>query len=181
MESESYTKNEISLNNWYVLFVMTGQEDNVRKRLEYSFGSETIKPLLPRRILIERKGGKTYERVRTLFPGYIFIHTPVIDDIYFNIKRIPGVIKLLKDNTYPISVAPHEMQPLLALTKASEIIGLSTCSLTDGRIIVLNGPLKGYEGIIVSVDKRKGRAKVRMNIMGYERLVDLGLNIIGLV
>ncbi|WP_049783334.1 KOW motif-containing protein [Mahella australiensis] len=73
------------------------------------------------------------------------------------------------------------MQPLLALTKASEIIGLSTCSLTDGRIIVLNGPLKGYEGIIVSVDKRKGRAKVRMNIMGYERLVDLGLNIIGLV
>lgn len=180
MVNESYVKDEMSLNNWYVLFVMTGQEDNVRKRLEYNFGSEMIKPLLPRRILIERKGGKIYERVRTLFPGYVFIHTYVIDDVYFDIKRVPGVIKLLMDDTYPISVAPHEMQPLLALTKACEIIGLSTCSLTNGRIIVLDGPLKGYEGIIVSVDKRKGRAKIRMSMMGYERLVDLGLNIIGL-
>lgn len=176
-----HIKKELIPDDWYVLFVLTGEEDRVRKRLEYSFGQEQLRPLVPQRRLKERKRGRVYECVRTVFPGYVFVHTPIIDDVYYDMKYIPGVIKVLKDDKRPVAVEPHEMEPILALTRASEIIDFSTGALIGGCVIILDGPLKGCEGIIVSVDKRKGRAKVKINMMGQERLVDLGLNIIGLM
>jgi len=176
---EAYAYSCEALENWYVLFVMTGQEDNVRQRLEYSFEPAIASPFLPKRMLIERKGGVVYERIRILFPSYLFMHSLNIEDIYMKLKRVPGVIKVIKDDVMPLAVPPYEMEPLIAMTKTCEIIGISTCSLTSKRIVVVEGPLKGQEGIIVAVDKRKGRAKVSMRIMGSEHLVDLGLNIIG--
>ena len=44
----------------------------------------------------------------------------------------------------------------------------------DRRIRVLSGPLKGLEGRIVRVDRRKGRAKVRLEMYEDSFEIDFG-------
>ena len=48
----------------------------------------------------------------------------------------------------------------------------------DQRIVVLEGPLKGLEGLIVKVDMRKRRAKVRLDMCENSFLVDMGFEIL---
>ena len=42
-------------------------------------------------------------------------------------------------------------------------IGFSKVFKKGENVTVIDGPLKGLEGMIIKIDKRKGRAKVRMS------------------
>ena len=46
------------------------------------------------------------------------------------------------------------------------------------RIRVVSGPLQGLEGRIVKVDRRKGRARVRLDIYADAFEIDLGFEIL---
>ena len=46
------------------------------------------------------------------------------------------------------------------------------------RICVVEGPLKGLEGLIIKVDKRKKRAKIKMDFANENLLIDLGFELI---
>ncbi|MCX7031488.1 MAG: KOW motif-containing protein, partial [Spirochaetes bacterium] len=46
------------------------------------------------------------------------------------------------------------------------------------RIRVVSGPLQGLEGSIVKVDRRKGRAKVRLDIYADAFEIDFGFEIL---
>jgi transcriptional antiterminator NusG len=48
----------------------------------------------------------------------------------------------------------------------------------DDRIVVVEGPLKDLEGLIVKVDIRKRRAKIRLDMCENSFLVDLGFEIL---
>ncbi|HTP60018.1 MAG TPA: KOW motif-containing protein, partial [Spirochaetia bacterium] len=46
----------------------------------------------------------------------------------------------------------------------------------DRRIRVVSGPLKGLEGRIVRVDRRKGRARVRLELYQDSFEIDFGFD-----
>lgn len=43
----------------------------------------------------------------------------------------------------------------------------------NDRIVVIEGPLKGMEGNIIKVDRRKQRAKIQLNFHGSTYTLDL--------
>jgi len=45
------------------------------------------------------------------------------------------------------------------------------------RVKIIEGPLKGYEGLIKKIDKRKKRAKVIFSIAGELKSVDLAIEV----
>jgi transcriptional antiterminator NusG len=48
----------------------------------------------------------------------------------------------------------------------------------DARIVVVDGPLAGLEGKIVKVDKRKGRAKIKLDLYDDSFTIDLGFELL---
>jgi transcriptional antiterminator NusG len=48
----------------------------------------------------------------------------------------------------------------------------------NGRISVKEGPLKGYEGKIVHVDKRKRRARVQLDLYKESYHIDFGFELL---
>jgi len=66
----------------------------------------------------------------------------------------------------------------LRFMKGKEIIESSRVLMEGSKIIVTEGPLYGMEGLIQSIDKRKGRAKVRINFIGQPRVVELSVSIL---
>lgn len=153
-------------NKWYALFVATGDEDNVKERLQFRFKNSNLRVLVPKRRMKERKNGKWEYKIRTLFPGYVLLNGYLGTEEYYFLKGIPGIIKLLKANKDILEIEEHEIALLNRLICNSEVIGSSQVYMEGNRVIVVDGPLLGMEGFIDSIDKRKGRAKVMLNLMG---------------
>jgi len=163
------------MNEWHGVFVVTGDEDRVKERVKYRLPDDyTV--IVPKRKLKLRKGGIWRVETKVLFPGYVLINGEINTDVYYRLKNIPNVLKLLKTGTTVAAIDSREMTVLARLICNSEEIGFSNVLLENGRVRVVDGPLFSLEGIILSIDHRKERAKVRLNFLGEERTVDLGVS-----
>lgn len=167
----------IDPNQWYAVFVKTGEENKVKERLEYRFDEE-LNILVPKRKLRERKGGVWSFNIRNLFPGYVLVNGYIDSETYYRFKNIPGLLKLLRAGHDPLRIDPGEMELIARLTFNGDIIGMSEILIENEKIRVVDGPLTSMEGLIESIDRRKGRAKVRMNFMGEERTIELGITVV---
>lgn len=159
---------------WYVLQVMTGKEESLKNHIQ----KQGIKAIVPKKIMRERKNGVWRDVTRNLFPSYVFIHTEMDVEIYYKIKPLPYVIKLLGDGNGPIPIEENEVNLLLRLTKDGDPLGLSEVFVEGTNIVVVSGPLSGFEGKIIKLDARRFRAKVDISFIGERKTVELAVNVI---
>lgn len=165
---------------WYALFVKTGEEEDMRKYLETFLPDINMKILIPKRKLQERRKGKVYEVIRTLLPGYVLVKTEMDVDFYYRLKKLPGLLKILRDESEPLPIPEHEIAVILALTNQGDVIEFSEVYKEGDRIKVARGPMKGLEGIIESYDHRKKRLKIRLEILGQVKKVDIGAEFVNI-
>ncbi len=89
---------------WYVLYVESGKEDEIRKRL-LSQGFEAVVPIENRMI---RSGGKWIRKPYVVFPGYVFVHVTYNWATYYIMSKISGVIRLLGGGKEPEPLTEEE-------------------------------------------------------------------------
>lgn len=167
----------MSKPKWYAVYVATGQEDNVKSRLEYKF-EDSISFYVPKRKMRERKGGIWHDVSHIMFPGYVLAKGHIGTDEYYGFKNIPGLWRLLLSGGELLPIPEGEIEIFRRLMQEGEVIGPSDLQEEGGHVHVVQGPLEGMEGYIVKIDRRKGRAKVKMNFLGEERIVDLSVNLL---
>jgi len=161
---------------WYAIFVRTGEEENLQKLIQILLPDQRIETLVPKRKIMERRLGRTFEKEKKLFPGYVLMKTDMNMDVYYRLRNMPNILSILHDRNIrePVSIPEEEMSVILNLTRDGETIEFSTIYKEGDRIKVTAGPLKGMEGIIEKYDHRKKRVRVRLDFLGEKRKVDLG-------
>lgn len=175
--------------SWVALFVETGKEDAVKKltKLFFAYKSQPIKCLVPKKIVSEKKNGIVYEVQKVLIPGYIFIQTDFSPKIYYLLRSIPNVFYVVKSgnfkwdqsNNFFSEIPIDEMNWILNLTNELGIIEYSdVVLLPNHQVKVIAGPLLGKESIIRKVNVRKRRAKIKVTLLGEQKLLDVGVNFI---
>lgn len=164
--------------DWYALFVKTGREEIIQTWLNFYFKKSDLHCVVPKRKLSERKKGKVYQVVKKMFPGYVLIYTEMNTHSYKKIINIPNLIKILNYNTYYSCIEQKEIQPILDLIGNGEVIDYSKIYFENSKVFVKSGPLHGMEGIIKKVDKRKNRAKIQIDFMGTQKMIDLGIEVL---
>jgi transcription termination/antitermination protein NusG len=163
----------------YVIRVITGKEKKYISCIKRESSQIDGRLIWPRRCLTVRKAGVKAEKISTLYPGYVFWETAhLTDQSIMALKKASGFIKFLKSNFEIVPIREEERCLLYDLIAGDEIIHQSRVVFDEkNRIIVIDGPMKGMEGAIVKVDRRKGRAKVLLALHGKSFLVDLGFEV----
>lgn len=179
---------------WYALFVQTGKEEEVKKFIQRYFEDIPCKCYVPKRVVPEKKNGQFSDIVKMMFPGYILLQTQMSFSVYYNIMKLPYIHSFLnysniKDIQYDQSYKNEEvffqhipdeeirqLQPFIGYE--SDIMNYSLFGFKNEKLFILSGPLVGMEGRIKKIDKRKRRAKLSVNFMGREKLVDVGFEIL---
>ena len=169
--------------SWHVLFVETGRENLaariVGKAVDHFCSHIQYKPLIPRRVMLEKYGGNIIERARIMFAGYVFIETDSPWDIHRAAKHhCQHIYGFLRQYDYMKEVRLEEISRLIYLLDDNQTIGVSDIFALDDRVLVTNGPLQNYEGYIHKIDRRKGRAKVNFQFGGEDHLIDLSVNLL---
>lgn len=163
--------------NWYALFVETDKEETVSKYIKNQLG-DCIRTLIPKRMIPEKRNGVWFDIEKKLFPGYIFILTYMDNVKYYALKQIPHVIKLLTQAPDYDHIKQSEISIILHLTNNNGIIEYSKIYVQNSTVTIIDGPLKGYKGLIKKIDKHSKRIKIQINLMGEPRLVDLGMELV---
>jgi len=171
------------LMDFYALQVRTRSEDRYIKKVinnNTNFRDDRIRLHFPRRRMqIWRKGMKIME-VAPVFPGYIFLETADFsNELRWFLRQTEGFFRFLPDNTNPIPLAGRDLSTLIHFISTGPIAEQSRVIFDEhDRIQIVSGPLKGLEGQIVKVDKRKGRAKVKLDLYSEQFLIDFSFELI---
>jgi transcriptional antiterminator NusG len=128
-----------------------------------------------------RKGGITRQQIEPVFPGYIFLESENFDrELYWAIRTTSGFYRFLPDNRNPKPLEGMDLSILKHFISFGPVAQASKVHFDENdRIHVTEGPLKGLEGKIIKVDKRKGRAKVKLDMYDESFLIDLAFEVMG--
>jgi transcriptional antiterminator NusG len=136
--------------------------------------------LWPRRSLRIRKGGEWKDSLAPLFPGYLFLRTDDFNDVPWRaLSSLPDFVRFLPSNDRIVPLDERDQTTLAHFLSFGEVVDRSVVTFDENRRIrVVSGPLQGLEGRIVRVDRRKGRARVRLDIYADAFEIDFGFDIL---
>jgi transcriptional antiterminator NusG len=137
----------------------------------------------PKRELKERLHGRWVKKARAVFPGYIILGLDDNDNIADYAKGLfeaDGFFRFLPSNTNVRCVKGNDLELISRFIGLKEqVVGVSKVYFDENaRVVIVDGPFQGFEGKIVKVDKRKQRAKVKLDLSGESFLVEFSFDVV---
>src|SRR4029078_2888839 len=173
-------------DQWYVVHVLSGQEnkvrDNIEKRVKTEEMSDVIfEVLVPTERVSEIKRGKKSETTRKFFPGYLIINMHLLDDegqligrTWYFIRETPGGIGFAGTKDRPIPMRQSEVENMLAQMREREEKVKPKVSFEVGETVkVADGPFQNQSGVVEEIDPERGKLRVSVTIFGRATPVEL--------
>jgi len=135
--------------NWYVFYTRPNAEKVVYNKL-IGRHYEAFLPLV--KTLHQWKNRQRKFVSKVLFRGYVFVRTAEYE--IFNILHIPKIIYCVKCGDRYSVIPDKDVKCLEQMLSLGQDI-FKELDFNEGeRVMVIQGPLTGYEGLLI---KRKGR------------------------
>jgi transcriptional antiterminator NusG len=165
---------------YFAMQIWTGGEDKFLSLARRGTLPQSIRLIWPRRNLRIRRRGVWRDSLAPIFPSYIFIQAEIIEpNLYRKLRRTPGFVRFLLSNNNIVPLDAQDQELLSHFLGFGEVVDKSMVFFDEKRKIrVISGPLKGLEGMIVKVDRRKGRAKVKLEMYQNSFDVDFGFEVL---
>lgn len=164
---------------WYVLQVRTGTEESIRLQCRNKISEAVLERcFIPYYEEKRRIRGEWTLQKKVLFPGYVFVITDELDELYQSLKNVIGLTKLIGTGQEIVPLTEEEREFLLEFGGEDQIVEMSEGIIADSKIIVTKGPLIGKEGYIKRIDRHKRKAWLEIKMFGRKQMVEVGVEIV---
>ncbi|MBQ3461168.1 MAG: transcription termination/antitermination factor NusG [Solobacterium sp.] len=168
---------------WYVVNTYSGHEnrvkDNLEKRLEtMGIQEQLFRILVAEEPEIEIKNGKQVEKMKNMFPGYVFVEMKMTDEAWYVVRNTPGVTGFIGSSgggAKPFPVSPDEMESILRRMGQSDKKVVVDFQVGD-TVRILTGPFSGMEGTVSTMNDQTQTANVLTMLFGRETPTDIAYN-----
>ena len=169
--------------NFYAMQVKTRGEEKFMRLFRGKNPDLNLPLYFPQRSLDLRRGGRIIPSKLAVFPGYVFLELDSDENIYkyqWAFRKTEGFYRFLRSNQDIAPLQNRDLELVLHFIKeVGPLAGISKVYFDENsRIVVISGPLSGLEGRIVKADKRKGRAKVKLDLYGDSFCIDLAFEVL---
>ena len=165
--------------NWYVMQVRTGTEENVCIQCRKDIGEDILENcFLPRYEEKRKIRGEWKILKKLLFPGYVFVISDDIDQLYQKLKKVIGLTKLIGTGKEIIPLTEEEVRFLMKFGGEEQIVAMSEGIIEGSNVIINSGPLKGMEGYIRKIDRHKRKAYLEVPMFNGMQNIQVGLEIV---
>jgi transcriptional antiterminator NusG len=165
---------------WYIAQTSAGFENSVKVNLERritSMGMEDFifQVFIPEVLELETNNkGVKVEKLKKMFPGYVFVEMIVTDESWFIVRNTPGCTGFLGSSgggTKPVPLTTEEIEPILKKCGMVEEIELD-CAEGD-EVNIIDGPFAGQIGIVKSIDQENQKLEVLVDMFGRSTPLEL--------
>ena len=168
---------------WYVVNTYSGHENRVKDNLEKRLETMGIQEQLFRIVVaeepeIEIKNGKQVEKMKNMFPGYVFVEMKMTDEAWYVVRNTPGVTGFIGSSgggAKPFPVSPDEMESILRRMGQSDKKVVVDFQVGD-TVRILTGPFSGMEGTVSTMNDQTQTANVLTMLFGRETPTDIAYN-----
>ncbi len=173
-------------DQWYVVHVLSGQEQRVKARIERVVEAEELadkvfQVLVPTELVSEVRAGKKTESKKKFFPGYVIVNmhllTPennVVEDTWSFMQDLDGAIGFAGSKNLPIPMRAREVESMLGQINEREGAVRPSIEFEVGDIVkVSDGPFESQNGIVEEIDPERGKLRVAVTIFGRSTPVEL--------
>ncbi len=168
---------------WYVVNTYSGHEAKVKEKLEMRAESMGFQDYIFRIIIPEEtvketlKDGSIKEKKKKMFPGYILVEMIMTDDAWYIVRNTPGVTGFIGSSgkgAKPTPLRPQEIDRILANMGMTRMDGDQELAVGT-KVSIVDGPFKGMEGVVDSLDLDNSRLTVLIDLFGQETPVEVEL------
>ena len=168
---------------WYVVNTYSGHESKVKEKLEMrtesmGFEDNIFRVIVPEETVIETmKDGSKKEKKKKIFPGYILVEMIMTDEAWYVVRNTPGVTGFIGSSgkgAKPTPLLPQEIDKIL-ISMGMSRVDVDEELTVGTRVSIVDGPFKGMEGKIDSLDVENSRLTVLIDLFGQETPVEVEL------
>ena len=169
---------------WFIIHTYSGYEKKVRDSLlsrvkAYAMEDQICEVLVPTETVVELRGSKRVETPRMLFPGYVLVQLEVDDkdevakEVWHLIKATPKVTGFVGGQK-PTPLKDEEVDQIVHhVTEAAERPKPKVTFAQGETVRIMEGPFKGFTGVVEEVNPDKSTLKVMVTIFGRSTQVEL--------
>ena len=168
---------------WYVVNTYSGHESKVKEKLEMrtesmGFQDYIFRVIIPEETVKETaKDGSIKEKQKKMFPGYILVEMIMTDEAWYVVRNTPGVTGFIGSSgkgAKPTPLLPQEIDKIL-ISMGMSRVDVDAELVVGTRVTIVDGPFKGMEGNIDSIDTENSRLTVLIDLFGQETPVEVEL------
>jgi transcriptional antiterminator RfaH len=151
------------LRLWYVVQTKPGNEDRVQNNLQ----RQEIENFLPRLGTYEHRQGAMVDRIKPLFPNYLFakFHLGLH---YYKVKWTRGVNRILGNGSEPTPISGQVISTIKEKAGENNLIRLEDEWKEGDLIQVTSGPFKDLMGIFQKKMSSQGRVRILLSLIGVD-------------
>lgn len=170
----------IKTRHWYVVNTYSGHENRVKENLERRVETMGIEDNLFQILVaeeeeIEIRKDKKVTKTKNIYPGYLFVEMIMTDDAWYIVRNTPGVTGFIGSSgggAKPFPVSDEEIESILrriGLTDAKVVANFEVGDIVK----ILNGPLRGIEGTVESMNPETAKADIITIMFGRETVTEV--------
>ncbi len=163
MNPDSPEDSALDTRLWYVVQTKPANEE----RVEGNLINQAIETFLPLIGVYQYYGGKMLQRIKPLFPNYLFAKLDLMLH-YYKVKYTRGVNKILGTGEGPTPISEKVIETIKERMGSDRLIVLED-DLREGDVVqVTSGPFKDLVGIFQRKMSAKGRVRILLSLIGVD-------------
>ena len=164
---------------WYVIQVRSGNEADIVRQCQLLVKAEVLlECFIPYYEEMKRYRGQWHKEKGVLFPGYVFLVTEQVVELFHELKKVPELTKLLGVGNEIVPLNENEVDFLKRFGKDKHLVEVSQGFIVNDRVVVTDGPLAGNEGLIKRIDRHKRKAYLEIPMFGRLVMAQVGLEVV---
>ncbi len=179
--SLSKVLDKIKARHWYVVNTYSGHENRVKENLERRVETMGIEDSLYQILVaeeeeIEVRNDKQVSKMRNLYPGYLFVEMVMTDEAWYVVRNTPGVTGFIGSSgggAKPFPVSDEEIESILRRIGMTDTKVIANFEVGD-FVKILNGPFRGIEGTVESMNDETAKADILTIMFGRETSTEVG-------
>jgi len=148
--------------NAYCFYVLQGQELNIADELNNNYEYIIATPLT--KMSHRSNRGHKYDVQEVLLSGYLFIYLPKDRDI-FKIKSFKNTMRLLNYKNDDGKLYGRDREYADWILEVEGFLTVSDAVNINGKVKIINGPLKNLEGNIIEYSKHNRNCKIEIKLL----------------
>ena len=155
--------------HWYALHTRSRFEQKVYDGIS----GKSIEAFLPKIQVMSKRKDRRKKILIPLLPGYVFVHFDMNPEIYWDILKTVGVVRMIGFEGKPVPVREDEISYLMILNGTDRTVHNRSYMHEGDRVMIMEGPLKGLVGFYLHHKGDSDRVVVSVELLHRSLSIEL--------